>query len=93
VLKIFSYAFTSYLGLIIALTKRTADHKYWILKIDVLHDVRFTSKSFLLFLNGRGPQRNQGCSGGRARGARSLTFFWWGSTLPYFLWKLVVYWW
>jgi len=32
VLKIFSYAFTSYSGLIIALHKCTAAHKYWILE-------------------------------------------------------------
>jgi len=49
------YAFTSYLGLIIELQLQPISVGF--LKIDALQDnlVLFTSKSFLLFLNGRGP--------------------------------------
>ena len=36
--------------LIIALNKCNAAHKCWILKIDALQDVPFTSKSYLSFL-------------------------------------------
>jgi len=52
--KILSYAFTSCLGLIIAL--QPASIRF--LKIDALQDVLFTSKSFLSFLNGRVPWHN-----------------------------------
>jgi len=54
-LKIFSYAFTRYSGLIVALHKGTAAYKsIGFLKIGALHDVSFTSKSSLSFLNGCG---------------------------------------
>jgi len=62
VLKIFSCTFiTSYSGLITALHKCTAAHRYWNLEnwcIARRTFLRFTSKSFLSFLNGRGPWRN-----------------------------------
>jgi len=62
VLKIFFSAFTSYSGLIVALAlnKCTAAHKYWILenwliaRLCGFHFLHYTSKSFLLFLNGCG---------------------------------------
>jgi len=59
VLKVFSYAFTSYSGLIVALHKCTGAHKYWIL-VDwhIARLLRITSKSFQLFLNGRRPWCN-----------------------------------
>jgi len=56
--KIFSYAFTTYSGLNIALHKRTAAHKYWILENWRIARRTFLSKSFLSFLNDCGPWRN-----------------------------------
>jgi len=34
---------------------------------------------------------SRGAVEGERGSLRSLTFFWWGSTLPYFLWKLIIY--
>jgi len=58
VLNIFSYEFTSYSGLIIALHKGTAAHKHWILENGRIVRRTFYSKSFLSSLNGRGSWYN-----------------------------------
>ena len=50
VLRIFFLRIYKLFELIIALHKCYAAHKCWILKIDALQDVPFTSKSYLSFL-------------------------------------------
>jgi len=60
VLIIFSYAFTSYRELLLHCTSALQSTRNKFLKIDASQDylLRFTSKSFLSFLNGRGSWRN-----------------------------------
>jgi len=55
VLKIFSYTFTSYSGLIIALQHTSIG--FFFLRIDTLQDIPFMSKLFLSFSNDCGAIR------------------------------------